>query len=53
MNQLLSNNHSLEEEKSQLEEQLQTLEARCIRVLQQVSELRQDTDRVADLEESL
>ena len=43
---------SLEEEKAQLEEQLQTLEARCIRVLQQVSELRQDTDRVAELEKS-
>ena len=52
MNQLLSNNHCLEEGKAQLEEQLQTLEARCISVLQQVSELRHDTDRVAELEES-
>ena len=52
VNQLLSNNHCLEEEKAQLEEQLQTLEARCISVLQQVSELRQDTDRVAELQES-
>ena len=52
MNKLLSNNHCLEEGKAQLEEQLQTLEARCISVLQQVSELRQDTDCVAELEES-
>ena len=50
--QLLSKINSLEEEKKELQEQLETLEARCDSLLQEVAELRQTTQRAADLEQS-
>ena len=49
--QLLSKINSLEEEK-ELQEQLETLEARCDSLLQEVAELRQTTQRAVDLEQS-
>jgi myosin heavy subunit len=48
----LSKINSLEEEKKELQEQLETLEARCDSLLQEVAELRQTTQRAADLEQS-
>ena len=50
--QLLSKINSLEEDKKELQEQLETLEARCGSLLQEVAELRQTTQRAADLEQS-
>jgi uncharacterized coiled-coil DUF342 family protein len=50
--QLLSKINSLEEDKKELQEQLETLEARCDSLLQEVAELRQTTQRAADLEQS-
>lgn len=50
--QLVSKIHSLEEEKLELQEQIITLEARCDSLLQEVAELRQDTQRAAELEQS-
>lgn len=52
VSQLLSKIHSLEEEKVGLQEQVKTLEARCDSLLQEVAELRQDTQRAAELEQS-
>lgn len=48
-NQLLTQIHSLEEEKAHLQEQIKTLEARCDSLLQEVAELREDTHRIAEL----
>ncbi|CAB3985452.1 Hypothetical predicted protein [Paramuricea clavata] len=50
--QLLSKINSLEEEKKELQEQLETLEARCDSLVQEVAEFRQTTQRAADLEQS-
>ncbi|CAB4001807.1 Hypothetical predicted protein [Paramuricea clavata] len=47
-----NSNKVLEEEKKELQEQLETLEARCDSLLQEVAELRQTTQRAADLEQS-
>lgn len=50
--QLLSKINCLEEENKELQEQRETLEARCGSLLQEVAELRQNTQRAAELEQS-
>lgn len=53
LKELLSKNNHLEEEKAQLLEQIQTLEARCDDILTEVLKLKQDINYTAELEQSL
>jgi chromosome segregation ATPase len=49
---LLSEINTFQEEKAQLEEQIENLEARCDSLLKYVAELKQKADRDAELEQA-
>lgn len=53
LNELLSKNNNLEDEKAQLLEEVQTLEARCDNLLTEVIQLKQEINYVGELEQSL